>query len=229
MAERFSTIESDPYSWPFDGRWSADDSALLLLGFQIGTIAALHADAELAVAGELADAARSAGLPVIASRRGCDGALSPVASRRALRGDPLFEAGSTEWQIADALGVGAGGDAHAVRLALARGELGRALVLGDLDLHPGDNAFYSTGLEAWLRTRCIRNLVLAGLPTEGLLHATQRAANDMGFECMAISDACKGTTEARHNGQLRITAFGNGLFGTVARSNQFLAALRAPA
>ena len=209
MAERFSIIESDPYSWPFDGRWSADDSALLILGFQIGTIAALHADAELAVAGELADAARSAGLPVIASRRGRDGALSPVASRRALRGDPLFEAGSAEWQIADALGV-ADGDTPIFDYA-------------------GDNAFYSTGLEAWLRTRGIRNLVLAGLPTEGLLHATQRAANDMGFECMAISDACKGTTEARHNGQLRITAFGNGLFGTVARSNQFLAALRAPA
>ena len=74
----------------------------------------------------------------------------------------------------------------------------------------------------------IRNLVLAGLPTEGLLHATQRAANDMGFECIAVSDACKGTTDQRHAGQLRITAFGNGLFGTVAKSDQIISALNVP-
>lgn len=89
--------------------------------------------------------------------------------------------------------------------------------------HAGDNAFYQTGLEASLREAGIRNLLIAGLPTDGLVHATQRTANDMGFECLAIADACAGTTPARHAAQLRITTFGNGLFGAVAD----LAAVRA--
>jgi len=210
MADRFASIAANPYSWPFDGRWSVDDSALLLLGFQSGTVAALEARPELSVAARLVSAAHAAGLPVIASRRGRAEALSPVAARRAAMGaemgDPVFPPQTAEWQLSELLNLQA-----------------------DTPIfdHPGDNAFYSTGLETWLRERGIRNLVLAGLPTEGLLHATQRAANDMGFECIAVSDACRGTTDARHSGQLRITAFGNGLFGTVARSDQIILALRA--
>ncbi len=211
MLKRFASIDATPYSWPFDGRWSADDSALLVLGFQSGMIVALEAQPELAVAARLVSAAQAAGLPVIASRRGRAETLSPVAGRRAAMGaemgDPLFPPHTPEWELAGALDLPA--DAPIFD-------------------HPGDNAFYSTGLEAWLRQRGIRNLVLAGLPTEGLLHATQRAANDMGFECIAVSDACKGTTDARHAGQLRITAFGNGLFGTVATADQLIAALNVP-
>ncbi|HWU62356.1 MAG TPA: cysteine hydrolase [Ensifer sp.] len=212
MADRFASVAANPYSWPFDGQWNAADSALLVLGFQNGMVAALHAEPEVKVAARLVSAVCDAGLPVIASRRGLAETLSPVAARRAAMGagmgDPVFPPQTPEWQLAESLGLP--GDAPIFD-------------------HPGDNAFYSTGLEAWLRQRGIRNLVLAGLPTEGLLHATQRAANDMGFECIAVSDACKGTTAARHSGQLRITAFGNGLFGTVARSDQIIAALSASA
>jgi nicotinamidase-related amidase len=207
MADSFAGIAATPYSWPFDGRWSAADSALLILGFQNGTIAALGAEPEAAVAARLIACAQEAGLPVIASRRGRSEALSPVAARRAVLGDPVFAPGTPEWQLSDTLGLQA--DASIFD-------------------HPGDNAFYSTRLDAWLRRRGIRNLVLAGVPTEGLLHATQRAANDMGFECIAVSDACKGTTDARHAAQLRITVFGNGLFGTVARSDQLFSSPRAP-
>ena len=211
MAERFASIDANPYSWPFDGRWSPSDSALLVLGFQNGTVAALQAEPELKIAAALVEAAGRAGLPLFASRRGRADTLSPVAARRAAMGasmgDPVFVSQTPEWQLAEALAL--------------------PLEATIFD-HPGDNAFYSTGLEAWLRERSLRNLILAGLPTEGLLHATQRAANDMGFECIAVSDACKGTTDARHAGQLRITAFGNGLFGTVARSKDIISALNAP-
>lgn len=211
MVDRFASIAATPYSWPFDGRWSAEDSALLVLGFQNGMVATLAAQPELTVAARLVSAANAARLPIVASRRGRADTLSPVAARRAGMGadmgDPVFAPHTPEWQLAEALALPA--DAPIFD-------------------HSGDNAFYSTGLEAWLRARAIRNLVLAGLPTEGLLHATQRAANDMGFECIAVSDACKGTTEARHAGQLRITAFGNGLFGTVATSDQIISALTAP-
>lgn len=47
MADGFARVAANPYSWPFDGRWSADDSAMLVLGFQNGTVTALDAKAEL--------------------------------------------------------------------------------------------------------------------------------------------------------------------------------------
>lgn len=94
--------------------------------------------------------------------------------------------------------------------------------------HHGDNAFFGTQLEADLRRRGIRNLLIAGLPTDGLVHATQRNANDMGLECLLISDASKATSPARHTAQLRMTTFGNGLFGAIADSAAIHAALAFP-
>ena len=119
-------------------------------------------------------------------------------------GDVVPAAGSSQWQLAPELG--------------AFGDEGR------FD-HGGDNAFFGTDLEHELKARGIRNLLIAGLPTDGLVHASQRAANDIGFECLAVSDACWGTDLARHQAQLRITTFGNGLFGAVADSTQVREAL----
>ncbi|ATN37100.1 isochorismatase (plasmid) [Rhizobium sp. ACO-34A] len=201
----FGSIAANPYSWPFDGVWSAQDTALLLLGFQNGMIAELSATAELEAAASLLDAAKSAGIAVVVARRGVDGAQDPLAARRRLLGDRVPDRHSPEWQISD-------------RLALPEDT-----ILVDLG---GDNAFIRTGLEDELLRRGVRNLIVAGLPTEGMVHATQRAANDMGFECIAVADACKGTSDPRHTAQLRITTFGNGLFGAVAATADILAALK---
>lgn len=209
MTERdvksFGSIAANPYSWPFDGQWSASDTALLLLGFQNGMIAELSAGAELEAAASLLDAAKSAGVAVVAARRGIDGAQDPLAARRRLLGDRVPDRHSPEWQISD-------------RLALPEDA-----ILVDFG---GDNAFIRTGLEDELVRRGVRNLIVSGLPTEGIVHATQRAANDMGFECIAVADACKGTSDPRHTAQLRITTFGNGLFGAVAATADVLAALK---
>jgi biuret amidohydrolase len=204
MPKVFPPIAADPYSWPFDGHWNAADTALLLLGFQTGAVAHLDAAGEVAVAARVLEAARRAGIPVLLTRRGFAGEVSAVLSRRIDRGDPLFRRASPEWELT--AGLGAAED----------------LPVFD---HTGDNAFCGTTLEARLRADGVRNLLIAGLPTDGLMHATMRAANDMGFECLAIADACKGTTEDRHRGQLRITIFGNGLFGTVADAAAVLAVL----
>ena len=201
----FGSIAANPYSWPFDGQWSASDTALLLLGFQNGMIAELSAGAELEAAASLLDAAKSAGVAVVAARRGIDGAQDPLAARRRLLGDRVPDRHSPEWRISD-------------RLALPEDA-----ILVDFG---GDNAFIRTGLEDELLRRGVRNLIVTGLPTDGIVHATQRAANDMGFECLAVSDACKGTSDPRHTAQLRITTFGNGLFGAVAATADVLAALK---
>ncbi|PZU88269.1 MAG: isochorismatase [Shinella sp.] len=201
----FGSIAANPYSWPFDGQWTATDTALLLLGFQNGMIAELSATAELEAAASLLDAAKSAGMAVVAARRGADGAQDPLAARRRLLGDRVPDRHSPEWRISE-------------RLALPED-----VILVDFG---GDNAFIRTGLEDELLRRGVRNLIVAGLPTEGIVHATQRAANDMGFECIAVADGCKGTSDPRHTAQLRITTFGNGLFGAVAATADILAALK---
>lgn len=178
MPDIFPTVDANPYAWPFDGQWSAADTALLLLGFQQGAVRDLGAESELAVAVALADLARSLGIVVLASQRGLEELVPELANY-----------GS------------------------------------DSVLHGGDNAFFGTHLEVELRQRGIRNLLIAGLPTDGLVHATQRTANDMGFECLLVADASKATSPARHTAQLRMTTFGNGLFGAVADSAAIYAAL----
>jgi nicotinamidase-related amidase len=200
----FAQINAEPYSFPFDGYWSSADTALLLLGFQQGTISALSATSAFAAALDLLAVARDFGLFVAASRRVALPEGDDVARRRHAMGDVVPAEGSDDW-------------AFPPQLVLPH----TGLVID----HPGDNAFYKTPLEKELRARGVRNLLIAGLPTEGLVHATQRTANDMGFECLAVTDACQGTSEMRHAAQLRITTFGNGLFGTVASAAAVKAAL----
>ncbi len=200
----FKPIAANPYLWPFDGKWSSADTALLLLGFQEAPVAEMDANAELSVAVNLLEAAFSVGVTVVAARRGYGPEENPVAAHRRRLGDPIPERGSAGW-------------AFSPRIVLPPNT-----IIVDCT---GDNAFFGTGLEQDLRQRGIRNLLVTGLPTEGLVHATQRAANDMGFECLSVADACKGTSQARHEAQLRITTFGNGLFGTVATSADIHSAL----
>ncbi|MGV8833946.1 MAG: isochorismatase family cysteine hydrolase [Devosia sp.] len=190
IAPAFVQIAATPYPWPFDGRWSERDTALLLLGFEQGTVAALGAEAALQVGQRLLALARDSGLLVVAGQRARD-TSAPAASR-------------SDGAWADGLDLPE--DALIVRFG-------------------GDNAFYGTALEARLLGLGIRNLLIAGLPTEGLVHASQRTANDMGFECLTVSDACKGTSIARHEAQLRITTFGNGLFGAIALASDVASAL----
>jgi nicotinamidase-related amidase len=131
------------------------------------------------------------------------GALDDLEARRARLGDPPPEGA--------AAGLVAGLD-----------------VLASLMIdHTGDNAFAGGRLDDALARLGARNLLVAGVPTDGLVHATQRAAGDRGYECLAVADASAGTTPERHAAQLRITTFGNGLFGAVADTAAVLAALEA--
>lgn len=194
MTDAFKQIDAAPYAWPFDGKWSASDSAVLLLGFQTDLVAALKAEDALGCALRVAKAARAAGLPVLASQH------VPGSGKQI--GDMPEGHGPVVPQLFE-------------------------LAEPDLIMHQRDNIFFNADIDvdAMLRARGIRNLIFAGLPTEGLLHASMRAANDKGFECLAVSDACKGTSMPRHSAQLRITTFGNGLFGVVSPAQPLIDAL----
>jgi nicotinamidase-related amidase len=58
--------------------------------------------------------------------------------------------------------------------------------------------------------------VIGGLRTEGIVHATMRAANDLGLECLLLEDGATSDVPGAHETILRVTRFGNGLFGATA-------------
>lgn len=89
----------------------------------------------------------------------------------------------------------------------------------------GTSAFYKTDLHERLSDNEIQNVIFAGLPTETSVHSTMRDANDRGFECLLLEDGCMGTTSEEHEAIIRITRFGNGLFGTTASIQSVLTAI----
>lgn len=52
------------------------------------------------------------------------------------------------------------------------------------------NAFLNTGLNDYLKSNNIKNIVLVGMQTHMCLEGGTRAAYDLGFKCTVIGDAC---------------------------------------
>ncbi|MBB3139449.1 isochorismatase family protein [Halomonas organivorans] len=60
------------------------------------------------------------------------------------------------------------------------------------------NAFTDTGLEAWLRERGIRRLVVSGIRTEQCCETTTRVASDLGFAVDFVGEATLTFPMTRH-------------------------------
>ncbi len=71
----------------------------------------------------------------------------------------------------------------------------------------------------------ITSLVVTGVTTEVCVHTTVREANDRGYECLVLSD-CVGSyfPEFQDAGLAMISAQG-GIFGWVAPSSAYIAAI----
>jgi nicotinamidase-related amidase len=115
---------------------------------------------------------------------------------------------------------------------LVRGEPGHALIPeltpfpGEIVIDkPGKGAFYATDLEARLRARQIRQLVVAGVTTEICVQATVREANDRGFECLVLADATASYSPEFHTAALDMITAQNGILGWVAETADLLAVL----
>jgi biuret amidohydrolase len=80
----------------------------------------------------------------------------------------------------------------------------------------GMDAFYGSGLDAYLRARGIDTLILLGLGLEGPIHSTMRAANDRGYECLLVSDASAPHVPALVRASLSTIAYSGGIFGAFA-------------
>lgn len=162
------------------------------------------------------EAFRTRGLPIVHTREGHRADLSDCPPSKRRRG-----------RLATGIG-----DRGPMGLILVRGEPGHAIVAelapapGEPVIDkPGKGAFYATDLDALLRERAIRSLVVSGVTTEVCVQTTVREANDRGYECLVLEDCVASYFPDLHAAALAMVTAQGGIFGWVARSEPLLRAL----
>jgi biuret amidohydrolase len=218
-----ATVEAEPYSFEFE----APSAALVIIDMQRDFVdpggfgEALGNDVSLLRKAigpikRVLEAARRAGMLVIHTREGHRPDLGDLPPAKKARGK---------------LKVGIGDPGPMGRI-LVRGEYGHDIIdelkpiAGEPVIDkPGKGAFYATDLDAVLKNRAIRQLVVCGVTTEVCVNTTVREANDRGFDCLVLEDCVASYfPEFQRVGLAMIKAQG-GIFGWVADADRFIAAL----
>ncbi len=218
------TVQAEPYAFEFEPA----TCALVIIDMQRDFVdpggfgEALGNDVSLlrraiAPTQKVLAAARAGGLFVVHTREGHRPDLADLPPSKKLRG-----------KLKNGIG-----DAGPMGRILVRGEYGHDIIdelkpaAGEPVVDkPGKGAFHATDLDAMLKNRGIRQLVVCGVTTEVCVNTSVREANDRGYDCLVLED-CTGSyfPVFQKMGIAMIKAQG-GIFGWVGQSNDFVEALR---
>ena len=216
-------VQAEPYPFPFDPA----TTALLMIDFQRDFVdpggfgEALGNDVSLLRAAvppaeRVLRAAREAELLIVHTREGHRPDLADCPPAKKARGR---------------LKTGIGDPGPMGRI-LVRGEYGHDIVDELKPLpgepvvdKPGKGSFYATDLDTILKNRGIKQLVVCGVTTEVCVQTTVREANDRGYDALVLSDCVGSYFPEFQRVALEMIKAQGGIFGWVAPSEAFLAAL----
>jgi biuret amidohydrolase len=222
-------IPAEPYSWPFDGEFVASETALICIDWQTdfcgpgGYVDTMGYDLNLTRAGvaptqKVLELVRHIpGMHVVHTREGHKPDLSDCPPNKLWRSKQM--------------GAGIGDPGPCGRI-LIRGEVGWDIIP---ELYPGPGepiidkpskgAFSTTDIDLVLRNRGITRLIFTGITTDVCVHTIMREANDLGYECLLLSDCTGATDYGNYLAALKMVTMQGGVFGAVTDSAALIGAL----